>query len=136
MLAFLKKYTTQGSFIFSLGNRLAEVSSSVPHSPGVYIVEINPTKEIVYIGRSGTYNQRGQFSKQLLQKRINNSHDGKSRQNYFEEKLKTERVNSIKISWYVTFDKKHTDLPAYVEALLMNEFFRKHKKLPKWNKGF
>ncbi len=138
MFTDLKKYKNKGYFTFSKGEKLYEQSKNVPNLPGVYIVEsiVGTKKEIVYIGKSGTYLGEGQFSKQLLRRRINNSHDSKPRQAYFEEKLKSEAIESLKLSWFVTFDDTNKDLPAYVESLLIQAFFDENKRLPKWNKKF
>ena len=138
MFAELKKYKNKGFFTFTKGEKLSEQSKYVPNLPGVYFVEsvVGTKKEIVYIGKSGTYLGEGQFSKQQLRRRINNSHDSKSRQTYFEEKLKSEAIESLKLSWFVTFDDTNKDLPAYVEALLIQDFFDKYKRLPRWNREF
>ena len=64
-----KKYKTQGHFIFKKGNSLKVQSHDVPELPGVYYIQ-RLTKgkvDLVYIGKSGTMLQTGEFRNQLLQ---------------------------------------------------------------------
>ena len=90
----------------------------------------------MYIGKSGTKHQDGNFGDQMLKKRINNKHEGIKRQDYFDQKLQQEQIEALDIYWFVTFDEKHKDLPSYVEGLLLQRHFEVHGRLPLWNKEF
>ena len=138
MFRELKKYKNQDHFFFEKGESLADVSKDVPNKPGVYIIcRLAKGKvQLVYIGKSGTIEQNGEFKNQLLRKRLNNKQDGVKRQDYFEAKIEEENIDALDIYWYVTFDEKNKDLPAYVEGLLMQRYFEMYGELPEWNKNF
>jgi hypothetical protein len=135
----LTKYKHFDFFIFRKKDVLKKVCTA-PMKPGVYLIYAckydAAAGELVYIGKSGTLKHTGEFCKQLLCKRINNRHEKASRQKYFEEKLRIEKLSHLRIAWYVTFDVDCQDLPGYVEGVLIQEFYNINGVLPKWNKGF
>ena len=132
------KYKSNGHFFFKSGDKLIEVSKGVPDKPGVYyILRLARGKiDLVYIGKSGTITQSGEFKDQLLNGRINNKCNGMKRQDFFDEKINAEKIDALDIYWFVTMDKFNNDLPGYVEALLMQRYFEVYGKLPIWNKCF
>lgn len=134
----LNKYSNNGHFNFKLGDSLQIVSNKVPNLPGVYYIigTVKDIFELVYIGKSGTMQQNGKFKKQLLRTRINNNHGKISRENYFLEKMESEKIVQLRIYWFVTYDENHKDLPASVEAELLQKYFNQHQVLPLWNKEF
>jgi len=115
-----------------------QASSEVPDQPGVYyIMRLAKGKiDLVYIGKSGTINQSGTFKDQLLRGRINNKHDGVKRQVFFDQKMTEENIDALDIYWFVTMDDSYSDLPGYVEGLLMQRYFDIYGNLPLWNKCF
>ena len=133
----LKKYKTNGHFFFERGQTLSQVCNA-PEQPGVYYtLMLRKGKiQLVYIGASGTINQKGKFSTQLLRGRLNNKQDGKKRQHFFEEIMLENEIDALDIYWFVTFDEKHQHIPAYVEALLLQKHFDIYGCLPLWNKDF
>jgi len=133
-----RKYKNNGHFFFKKGNQLSEVSKDVPELPGVYyIVRLAKGKvDLVYIGKSGTITRSGQFKDQLLKGRINNKQDGTKRQDFFDIKMIEENIDGLDIYWFVTMDESNSDLPAYVEGLLMQRFFEVQGLVPVWNKDF
>lgn len=133
----LKKYKTNGHFFFEKGNTLSQVCNA-PEQPGVYyILMLRKGKiQLVYIGSSGTINQKGKFSTQLLRSRLNNKQDGRKRQPFFEEVMLENEIDALDIYWFVTFDEKRQHIPAYVEALLLQKHFDIYGCLPLWNKDF
>jgi hypothetical protein len=138
MTNLLSKYKHLDTFIFKMGDNLREVCNA-PKMPGVYLVYAfnrHETSQLVYIGKSGTMNQNGTFSKQSLNGRLLNQHYGLPRQGYFEKQIKQFGFAYLKVEWYVTFDDNHTDLPGYIEGLLIQEFFNVNRKLPDWNKKY
>jgi len=93
--------------------------------------------ELVYIGASGTLNQKGSFSKQLLKVRLTKGkQDGIPRQNYFEQMMRMNDIEALDIYWWVTFDENHRHIPAYVEGILLQRNFDLYGGLPPWNKEF
>jgi len=135
----LNIYKQSGHFIFRSGQSLSNVSKDVPESAGVYLIYLlrRGKVELAYIGASGTINQKGEFSNQLLKGRINNKQDGFKRQAFFEEKMDNDNsMEALDIYWYVTFEKDMQHLPGYVEAILLQRYFDIHGCLPEWNKKF
>lgn len=130
-------YKDNGHFFFERGKTLSEVCNA-PDKPGVYyIIMLRKGKvQLVYIGASGTINQRGEFSTQLLYGRINNKQNGVKRQQFFEEVMLQNEIDALDIYWFVTFDKNQRHLPAYVEAVLLQKHFDMYGCLPEWNKSF
>ena len=133
-----EKYKNHGHFFFKKGGNLMQASSEVPDQPGVYyIMRLAKGKiDLVYIGKSGTINQSGTFKDQLLRGRINNKHDGVKRQVFFDQKMTEENIDALDIYWFVTMDDSYSDLPGYVEGLLMQRYFDIYGNLPLWNKCF
>lgn len=135
----LNKYKTKGEFIFREENKLSAFCKTVPQSAGVYIFRTikNGKEELVYIGASGTMLQNGNFKKQLMKKRLQNMQSQKiRRQKFFETELKKNKLDGIRVNWYVTFDQEYHDLPMTVEGQLIQKYFDKHKQLPIWNNEF
>ena len=131
----LRNYKNNGHFFFKNGDSLREVSKDVPDLPGVYyIIRLAGGRvELVYIGKSGSIEQDGQFKKQGLRGGLNNKQNDLHRQDYFEKKFREENIDGLDIYWFVTFDKSNKDLPVYVEGLIMQIFFERHGSLPAWN---
>ena len=134
----IKKYKNNGHFFFKKGDNLKQVSKSVPALPGVYyIIRLsNGRIELVYIGKSGTIQQNGQFKDLGLQGRLNIKQEGIESQDFFESRILKENIDALDIYWFVTFDTKHNDLPGFVEGLLIQRFFEINGRLPLWNKDF
>lgn len=114
------------------GKILKEITKDIPNSPGVYII-YNSKNEIVYIGKAGTVNQDGTFKKQGLRKRLTNQHHGIRREDYFISKIADEGIDHIDIKWY---ELTSGVIPGYIEGMLIQEYFKKHGKLPSWNDCF
>ncbi len=133
-----RKYKNNGHFFFKKGDNLKQVSKSVPDLPGVYyIVRLSKGRiELVYIDKSGTIQQNGQFKGQGLQSRLNGKQEGIERQDFFESGILKENIDALDIYWFVTFDAKSNDLPGFVEGLLFQRFFEINGRLPLWNKDF
>jgi len=134
----LRNYKNNGHFFYKSSNNLRDVSKDVPDLPGVYyIVRLAGGRvELVYIGKSGSIEQDGQFEKQGLRGSINNKQNGLQWQDYFEKKFREENIDGLDIYWFVTFDKTNRDLPGYVEGLILQIYFERHGSLPAWNNSF
>jgi len=129
------------SFIFQKGDEIRDLirEHGVPSEPGVYIIyEItDKDKELVYIGKSGTWHRGEGFGKQMLDKRLLMKQDGEYRQDFFTKKVKKNK-SKLEIHWYVTcdVDGKNGQLPAKVESDLMQAYFDDTGELPTWNNSF
>ncbi|MBU7571003.1 MAG: hypothetical protein KAF41_10195 [Flavobacterium sp.] len=128
----------QGHFFFEKGDSLRILSRSVPDLPGVYYVLClaRGKVKIVYIGKSGTILQSGDFKGQTLRSRINNKQENMKRQDYFNQKIEDEKIDALDIYWFVTIDENNNELPGYVEGFLMQQYFKIHGRLPEWNKEY
>jgi hypothetical protein len=134
----LDKYKNKGHFFYTKNDLLREQSKDVPNLPGVYLVYrlAGGKIDIVYIGKSGTIQQNGKPKDQGLRKRLNNTHQGLNRQDYFNKKIEEENIEALDIYWYVTFDTDCQDLPSFVEGLLIQKYFDLYGQLPVWNLEF
>lgn len=134
----LAKYKNKGHFFFEKGDVLKTNRKDVPNLPGVYyVIKLAKGKvELVYIGKSGSIQQNGQFKEQLLNQRLNNKQDGMNREQYFLQKIELENIDALDIYWFVTMDEQYQDLPSFVEGLLLQRYFEIYACLPKWNKSF
>ena len=133
----LAKYKNNGHFFFERGQTLSQVCNA-PEKAGVYYIQMlrKGKIELVYIGASGTINQKGEFKTQLLRGRLNNKQNGTKRQMFFEEIMLHKEIEALDIYWFVTFDKDNQHLPSYVEAVLLQKHFDIYGCLPAWNKCF
>ncbi len=134
----LEKYQNKGHFFFMKGNSLEEVAKDIPDEPGVYCVYalVRGHIELVYIGKSGMLEQNGTFNGSMLNQCINYKKGGIKRDSFFKRMITKLGADALDIYWYVTFDKKHPDLPAFVEAILLQKFYDIYGRLPLWNKSF
>ena len=134
----LTKYKHHGNFGLMKDQKLVDVCNA-PEEAGVYyILMLRKGKvDLVYIGASGTMNQNGKFSKQLLKGRLTKGkQDGVLRQHYFTSMFLLHYMYALDIYWFVTYDNYTQDLPMYVEGVLMQKYFEIHGCLPLWNKEF
>jgi hypothetical protein len=124
-----KKYKNNDHFFFRKGDNLPELSKDVPELPGIFYV-IHLARggiDLVYISRSGMLSQ-------TLRDKINITPYQFSQQDFFESKMSLDNIDALDIYWFVTIDKKHNDLPEYVEGLLMQRHYEIYGNLPLWNR--
>lgn len=134
----LKIYKNNGHFFLKHGKKLSDVCNA-PEKPGVYIIyQLRKGKvELVYIGASGTINQKGKFGKQLLKGRlIKGKLDGIPLQYYFEQMMLINEIVALDIYWWVTFDEENQHIPACIEGILLQRYYDINGNLPLWNKEF
>lgn len=131
----LKKYKKNDHFFLKKGVLLSDVSEEVPQMPGVfYIIKLARGRvELVYIGKSEMINQDDNTKGQLLRSSINNLQNGTKEQIISEQKFESENIDGLDIYWFVTFDEKNKDLPAFVEGQIMQRFYDQNGRMPKWN---
>ena len=131
----LKKYKKNDHFFLMKDGLLSDVSKKVPDMPGVfYIIKLAKGRvELVYIGKSGMANPDDDKN-QLLRSSINDLQNGTKGQIISDQKFESENIDGLDIYWFVTFDERHKDLPAFVEGTIMQRHFDIYGKLPKWNR--
>ena len=133
----LTKYKNNNHFFFTAKEELENVCNAPKDKSGVYIVyELkNGRIELVYIGSSGKVLNNGTIKHRNggLYDRIVNGHQfGKvPRKKSWKQKLIDEKIDALDIYWY---DTGTMDIPAFVEATIMQRFFEIYGRLPRWNK--
>jgi hypothetical protein len=135
----LKKYK-KGSFSFKMNESLKEVCTAPESASGVYIVFASENQEKpIYIGCSGKMQKNGLIkhrSDGIYGRICNGKQFGERRNLSWPKKMKKQQIEELDIHWYITFNDKVTDIPAYVEAVLIQEYFNKFRRLPDWNEAF
>lgn len=102
------------------------------NSFGIYIIYKNEKiyESIIYIGKAGEIDTKGNKKKQGLLKRLWNTRDNKTANEYFRN-LFDENIEKLVIEYYET---PTSMIPSFVEATLIQEYFQIFKKLPLLNK--
>jgi len=137
----LEKYKSNGHFFFSEGDDLAKVCNAPKNGIGIYIIyALKGGKiELIFIGSAGKIKQDG-TQKALVggicDQLINGKLFGGSRKLTLKEHIKHKNIDALDIYWYETFDKKNTDIPAFVEGTIMQRYFDLNEQLPEWNEEY
>jgi len=50
--------------------------------------------------------------------------------------MKNEKIEALDVYWYDTFNSKNMDIPVFLKAIIMQQFYKVHGRLPRWNKEF
>lgn len=130
------KFIKQGYFTFEIGDSLSQKTKEIPNGYGVYKIYANSIEgELLYIGKGGTVHTNGDFGKQQLRKRLNQIQENMRREDFFIKKINEDKqLKALYIEWFIIDEKRF--LPAYYEAALIQDYYSKHSKLPKWNKKY
>ena len=96
---------------------------------GVYIVRQKGTNEVLYIGKAGTINQKGEFKKQDLIGRLTNIKRDFPSNIWFGNLFKAKGPLIVE---YIFLPK--TESPGYVEKLLLQLYLNDYGRLPCKNK--
>lgn len=116
------------------------IRENVADKFGVYIWCNSKTDKIYYIGMAGKVKTNGSLSNHFLNKRLV-APRGKDKEtkkdiqtnDFVKEFMK---VNSIEVlDFYIAYLKDDMP-PAYIEAVLLYEYFKEKKCLPELNKSF
>lgn len=135
----IRKYKNTGTVYLVADDNLRQITNNIPDLPGVYMFSIVKGKHDIlqYVGSSGSIQQNGKFKGQMMRGRINNKMNSKqSRAQFFKSYFKKNDIDSIRIDWFNTYDDEYIDLPKYVEACMLQEYFSLFGKLPQWNNSF
>ena len=142
MFDILAEYKNNNHFFFTGKEELEIVCNAPKNKSGIYIVyELkNGRIELVYIGSSGKVQNNGKIKHRNggLYDRIVNGHQFGEipRKISWKQKLIDEKIDALDVYWYDTFNSKNRDIPAFVEALIMQQFYDVYGRLPRWNKEF
>jgi hypothetical protein len=106
--------------------------NEVPNSYGIYIIYSikNLSKNIIYIGKSGTMINDGTFKSQGIAKRLTRIQNGLQRRIYFQNVIEKYQFEKLEFLWITTFDKMYKEIPSLSEAKMIQAYFSEFKKLP------
>ncbi len=136
----LTKYKNKNHFFFTKVDELEDVCNAPKDKSGIYLVyELKKGKiELVYVGSSGKVQNNGKIKHRNggIYDRIVNGHQfGKvPRKKSWKKKLIDEDIEALDVYWYDTFNLETEDIPAFVEATVIQSFFELYGRLPRWNK--
>ncbi len=136
----LKKYK-HGSFEFTINDFLGKACNAPKDESGVYLVYSSNKDEnnLLCIGASGKMKKDG-----IIKHRKGGLHDRISKGKQFDEprnvswpkKMKIQNIDKLIIFWFITYNNEVKDIPTCVEAFLIQEYYRKFRKLPDWNEEY
>lgn len=132
----LKKQFTFNSFSLTNIDNITDmlIKNEVPNSFGIYIIYKNEKiyDNILYIGKAGEIDTKGNEKKQGLFKRLSNTRNNKAANEYFKN-LFDENIKELIIEYYET---PTSMIPSFVESSLIQEYFQTFNKLPFLNKAY
>jgi hypothetical protein len=141
----LKDYTYKnkcGIFFLEKGEKIREVlvENNISNEYGVYLIYSikDNTEELIYIGKSGTISQNGEFKRQGIKDRLKAvTTNNMQRDKYFQQEVIDKyNFDKLKFVWIITFDDKWKELPAYSESRLLQLYYDNHSVLPTLNRSF
>jgi hypothetical protein len=116
------------------------IRDKVENKFGVYVWVNKKTSEIVYIGMAGKIKTDGSLSKHSIQKRLLAS---RGKDKITKKDVQTNdyvcdfmvRNNIETLDFYIIYSKKG-EPPAYIESLLLYNYYKKTDQLPILNNSF
>ena len=141
MFDVMEEYESNGHFFFQPNEELDRVCNAPKKGAGVFIVyELkNGRVTMVYIGSAGKISRDGKKKTGkdgLYGSLVNGMQFDKPRWISWKEKLEEEKIDALDVYWCETFDKNNADIPATIEALMMQKYYDIYGELPKWNEDF
>lgn len=134
----LNKYSKSGSFYFTVNDRLSKVCNAPDETckyGGLYVIYAikKNVAELVYIGISGRIDK---VTGKLMPRKdgirgriVNGKRDGKLRREFWLRQIQLEKIDALKIDWYVVHDQEtFQDNPEIIEKTLIAKYN------PLWNK--
>jgi hypothetical protein len=99
---------------------------------GIYIIRQETTGEVLYIGKSGTLVNWGEFKGQDLPKRLKNTKGELSSNAWFRNLL--EERGTLIVEYLIISKQPYS--PTFVESLLLQAFLNDNGHLPYRNNAF
>jgi len=134
----LDKYLNNGQFIFTPNDRLSQVCNAPGKEfkyGGIYLIHAmkGNVPELVYVGISGRIDK---VTSKLIPRSdgikgriVNGKRDGEPRKNYWIREMLVEKIDALKISWYVVHDNDtFRDCPNTIEKQIIAKY------RPRWNR--
>ncbi len=137
----LNNYKRNDHFFFSSNQSLGKVCNAPKDACGVYVVYAlaHGKIELVYIGSSGKMQKDGTLKHRkggLYDRIVNGKQFDQPRRISWPAKLREEEMDALDVYWFETFNDDIQDIPAFVEALLIQKHYDLHGALPRWNEEF
>jgi hypothetical protein len=116
------------------------IRSNVKSAFGIYIWVNKMNGQIIYIGMAGRVKQNGSLSIHSLQNRLlasrgKDKNTNKDIPTNAHVKCVMTNNNIDSFDFFIMYSKKN-EPPAYIEALLLYNFFKKNNSLPILNRSF
>lgn len=138
----LNKFKTSNSFRFEIEDNLETACNATETGSGVFLVyNVNgEEKELIMVGSTGTIQNDGTLKSKnggLYDKIVNGHQFAKTGRKYsWPAQMKIEKMETLEVYWYETFNAKNKAIPTYIEGLVLQKFLDETGKLPKWNVAF
>ena len=141
----LEKYCENGNFSFDFSKSYKDVCNAPKNKSGVYLIYKieNDLETLIYIGSSGQRNKDGDLKIRIggiHSRLIKGYHPNRfgeikriQRCLAFPKQMEKEKIQKIKIYWWVTHNEDFTDFPTDVETILNAKYLSINKKLPSWH---
>ncbi|WP_297982866.1 hypothetical protein [uncultured Chryseobacterium sp.] len=117
-----------------------KIRDNIKPKCGIYLWVDANNDEVLYIGMAGRIKNNGCFSGHSLSNRLQASREKCNvtkkdiqTNSYIKTKMQNENIECMKIFVYPTKDGV---APAFLESLLLNDFYKEKRCLPKFNKSF
>lgn len=137
-IASLKETFEHGSYEYSNSSDSFRTSTTLHfrgvrqrERSGIYVVRQRDTKEVLYIGKSGTIDSQGQFKGQDIPKRLRNVKACNASPDEWFRNLLQEK-GPLVIEYIFTSISMS---PAFVEASLLQAYLNEQHRLPYKNKS-
>ncbi len=138
----LKKFKKNNQFRFTADDSLEIVCNAPENANGIFLVYKvdGDEKELIMVGSTGTVQNDGTLKSKnggLFDKIVNGHQFAKTGRKYsWPAQMKIEKIDTLEIYWYETFNAKTKAIPTFIEGLILQHFLDENNKLPKWNVAF
>lgn len=138
----LTKFKTNNSFRFQQEDNLETACNASETGSGVFLVYAvdGEDRELIMVGSTGTIQNDGTLKSKnggLYDKIVNGHQFAKTGRKYsWPAQMKIEKIETLEVYWYETFNTKNKFIPTYVEGLILQKFLDETGTLPRWNVAF
>ncbi|MFN3756282.1 MAG: hypothetical protein ACK4RM_04945 [Flavobacterium sp.] len=138
----VSKFKNNGSFQFSSNDELEVVCNAPNDASGVFLVYSLEADEkfLIMVGSTGTVQNDGTLKAKnggLYDKIVNGHQFAKTARKYsWKTQLQQEKIETVEVFWYETYNDKIKVIPTFVEAQILQLFLKENGKLPRWNVAF
>lgn len=147
LLKELHKYLNYGYFIFDFSKPYKQVCNAPNDKSGVYLIyKVNSKNEtLLYIGSSGRRDKDGRLQTRIggLHARLTKGYHPNRFNNIkriqrhiaLPNQMQIEKIEKIKIYWFVTYDENFNDFLTDIENKLILIYRNTNNRLPDWHQS-